>query len=174
MSENGCVAVSDQCRTFNEDGFCTSCYKGYKLEDGICRIEDINNQPSDFGCAEWDWDNQICLKCSFRFIQTDSGCTPVSDNCASFNDQGDCTECYKGFEISQGECIVSQIFNNQAPFDLGCAEWDWDNQVCLKCSFRFVMTDQGCVKVSDSCNTFDDEGRCTSCFLGYRLNGGIC
>ena len=32
MSEGGCVSVSTNCRTFDADGRCTSCYKGYDLE----------------------------------------------------------------------------------------------------------------------------------------------
>ena len=31
MTDFGCVSVDDQCAEFNEDGFCTSCYKGYDL-----------------------------------------------------------------------------------------------------------------------------------------------
>ena len=31
-----CVAVSDDCRTWNDEAECTSCYWGWTLEDGEC------------------------------------------------------------------------------------------------------------------------------------------
>lgn len=103
MTDRGCVSVSTSCRTHDLSGRCTSCYKGYKLENSFCVLSDLNNQPPiDLGCASWDWDNQICLQCSNRFVLTSNGCTPVSDNCRTFNSAGDCTLCYKGYEVSQG------------------------------------------------------------------------
>ena len=48
-----------------------------------------------------------------------------------FHDEsGDCTRCYKGYDLIEGACVFSD-FNNQGPSDLGCKTWDWDNQVCL-------------------------------------------
>ena len=90
MRQNRCVPVSDQCRTFNDDGICTACYKGYELSDsGECLLSRINvNPPSDPGCAEWDWDNQICLRCAPRWIMGSNGCLPISDFCRTHNDDG--------------------------------------------------------------------------------------
>ena len=100
-------------------------------------------------------------------------CIQVSDHCSIFNDAGECTFCYKGYELQEGECVFSLTFNN-LPYDLGCGEWDWDNQVCLKCSVRWVMSSSGCVKVPDECRTYDNDGTCTSCYLGYGLQNGLC
>lgn len=44
--------MNDQCATFNNAGLCTSCYKGYDLEGGICVLSAINSVgPFDLGCA---------------------------------------------------------------------------------------------------------------------------
>ena len=59
-----------------------------------------NNGPSDLKCAEWDWDNGICMKCAHRHIFNLEGmCVPVSDSCREWNGMGDCTSCYGGFEL---------------------------------------------------------------------------
>ena len=81
---------------------------------------------------------------------TDSGCVPISDDCSTFDVNGQCTSCFKGYDVREGACIFSE-FNNQVPFDLGCKTWDWDNQICLECSFRWVQSDGRCLKVSDGC-----------------------
>ena len=104
---------------------------------------------------------------------TDAGCVPVSDHCAAHDDNGACTDCYKGYVLKDGECVWDE-FNDQGPSDLGCKTWDWDNQVCLECSARWVMTDAGCIPVDDHCAEHDDSGACTQCFKGYLLSGGQC
>jgi hypothetical protein len=59
--------------------------------------------------------------------------------------------------------------------DVGCATWDWKNQVCLACSNRFVFNgQQKCVPVSDNCQIWNANGACTGCYSGYILNAGQC
>lgn len=31
-----------------------------------------------------------------------AGCIPVSDHCRIFSDNGDCTDCYKGYDLIDG------------------------------------------------------------------------
>lgn len=96
-------------------------------------MSEINNaKPSDLGCGKWDWDNQVCLSCSKGFFfNVEKICTPVSDQCTSFDSQtGLCTSCFKGYDVVNGTCTLSAS-NTAKPSDLGCAKWDWDNQVCL-------------------------------------------
>ena len=58
FNNNGvCIPVSDQCKTNDLSGACTSCYKGYQVVVGKCeRIPD--EKPSDVGCALWNWDHK--------------------------------------------------------------------------------------------------------------------
>ena len=88
MADNSCVFVSDDCRTWGENGLCLTCYKGYELQSGICVRSQISSRDLDIGCREWDWDNQICLKCSERWVMGPSGCIPISDFCQTFNSDG--------------------------------------------------------------------------------------
>ena len=175
-AEKVCVAVSDQCKAHAENGDCTACFKGYDLKEGQCIFSDFNNaRPSDLGCATWDWDNQVCLKCSNQWVfNADKVCVPVSDQCKAHAENGDCTACFKGYDLKEGQCIFSD-FNNAKPSDSGCATWDWDNQVCLKCSHRWFFNSQKrCVPVDDNCNNYADDGSCSSCYPGYSVRDGVC
>jgi hypothetical protein len=176
MTKSGCKRVSDHCADWdNAWGECTKCYKGYDLKDGECVWSSLNDQgAADEGCAKWDWDNQVCLQCSIRYEMTDKGCKRVSDHCADWDSWGECTKCYKGYDLKDGDCVWSP-FNDQGAADEGCAKWDWDNQVCLQCSERYIMTKSGCKRVSDHCADWDNAwGECTKCYKGYDLKDGEC
>ena len=42
FDSNGiCQAVSPQCREWNTDGTCTSCYFGYKIDNGACVVDPV-------------------------------------------------------------------------------------------------------------------------------------
>jgi hypothetical protein len=153
-----------------------TCYKGYDLKNSQCVISNTNsNKPTDLGCGIWDWDNQKCLQCSVRWIFNANGkCVPVSDFCSLFDAKGVCTACFKGYDLKNGQCILSDS-NYNKPSDLGCSIWDWDNQRCLQCSVHWIFNTNGkCVPVSDYCSSFDSKGVCTACFKGYDLKNGQC
>ena len=171
-SNNVCVPVSDQCNTFDKTGACLSCYKGYSLNNGKCTVTPAQ-QISDVGCATWDWNKQVCQQCSNNWVfNANKVCVPVSDQCNTFDNSGACLSCYKGYSLSNGKCVLAAA---QQVSDVGCGSWDWDKQVCLKCSARFVFNaNKVCVPVSDNCNSWNAAGECTSCYSGYVLNGGSC
>lgn len=114
------------------------------------------------------------MRCSPRAVFDAFGlCIAVSDLCRTFSQRGDCESCYKGYELADGNCLLSTDLT--IAFDVGCGEWDWDNKRCLKCSYRYFLNREGkCEQVSDLCNTFDDSGNCLSCYLGYSLINGEC
>jgi len=177
FNSNGvCVPVSDQCKSSDASGACVSCYVGYDLKDGACVFSESNNaKPADLGCKTWDWTNQKCLACSNNWVFNSNGvCVSVSDQCKTFDANGACTTCYKGYDVVKGECVYSSS-NKARPADLGCGTWDWDRQVCLACSKNWVFNSKGaCVPVSDNCASYDNSGACTSCFSGYVLGNGKC
>jgi hypothetical protein len=121
--------------------------------------------------------------CSKGWVFNDKNvCVPVSDQCSTYDVNGKCLTCFKGYDLKDGACVFSSS-NTAAPLDLGCAKWDWDNQVCLECSKGFVFKGLGlagsalqklCVAVKDLCKTYADTGACTSCFKGYDLTDGVC
>ena len=166
------MPVSDQCKTFDRSGACVSCYKGYNLNNGICKLAPIET-PTDAGCGLWDWNNKECLKCSDNWVFNSQGiCIPVSDQCKTFDKYGACVSCYIGYNLVNGACELAPI---EKPADEGCGTWDWKNHKCLACSNNWVFNQMGkCVPVSDQCNTFDRTGACQSCYKGYNLVQGRC
>ena len=144
FNEDGlCVSVSSQCNTFDKaSGNCLTCFAGYDLFEGDCVYSPDNTMsPPDLGCGTWDWKNLKCLACSNRWAFNDQGiCVPVSDLCKEHNEAGACVACFKGYDLKEGKCLYS-LDNEMKPHDLGCGTWDWDNQVCLKCSNGWFFND---------------------------------
>lgn len=173
-SNNLCVQVNSQCATSNAQGVCLTCYLGYIIDGkGGCAVA-AQPKVSDVGCNYWDWTKQVCLQCSDRwFMNSQKICTPVSDNCQSWdNINGACISCYKGYNLNNGVCIVAPV---QQISDPGCAQWNWNNQTCLQCSSRWYLSTSGkCAQISDSCQTYNSQGACLSCYTGYTLNGNTC
>jgi hypothetical protein len=173
-----CTTVSNQCKTYDSaSGLCLTCFKGYDLINGACVFAASNNaHPSDLGCAKWDWDNQVCLSCSKNWVFNSQGvCTPVSDQCSTSDASGACTSCFKGYDLVKGVCVFSPS-NNVQSADLGCATWDWNNQLCLACSKGYTFnSNKVCTPVSSQCSSYDNvTGLCLSCFKGYDLINGTC
>lgn len=169
-----CAPVADQCNTWSGQGACTSCYSGYALQaDGTCVVSNANAKPTDPGCGTWDWKIQKCLQCSQDFVFNNNGiCTAVSTQCNTFDLSGNCLTCYLGYNVYQGQCVLSP---SQAPTDPGCGTWDWKIQKCIQCSNNWVFNSSGvCTPVSNQCKTFDLSGKCLSCYAGYNLVGGQC
>ena len=143
------------------------------MTNGKCVVSPVNLTPTEVGCKTWDWNNQVCLECSARWVLSQKKvCVPVADNCAQYNAAGLCTSCYKGYDLKNGQCSITS--SNANPPDLGCATWDWNRKVCLTCSSRFVFNTQGaCIPVSDNCNQYNSvSGACISCYKGYSLVNG--
>lgn len=142
------------------------------LENGKCVVCNMD-KPQDLGCKVWDWPKQICYECSDHwYYKEGQGCVPVSEVCKGADENGACTACYKGYHLENGACVLSDV---KGPTDLGCKTWDWDNQKCLACSFRWTMDAYGkCVPVNDNCAVYDAAGICTTCYSGYSLNNGQC
>ena len=139
MTADGCVPVSDHCAEHDDKGACTACYKGYILDGAECVWDPSNDKgPSDLGCKTWDWDNQICLECSDRWVMTVDGCVPVSDHCAEHDDKGACVSCYPGYLVNNGQCDVANPL---------CKEIDSEGN-CTKCYSGFVLYKKNCTPLS--------------------------
>lgn len=54
--------------------------------------------------------NGVCEKCSngYYFSQTEKICKQADPLCRGFNNQtGFCTQCYQGFALTNGKCVVA-------------------------------------------------------------------
>lgn len=95
-----CISVSDQCKTYNEtNGECTSCYHGYSVVNGSCIYN--KEDPAKGGCKDWNWDAKICNECSPNWVLLDGTCIAVSDQCRTHADNGWCTACYRGYDLTE-------------------------------------------------------------------------
>lgn len=174
FDENGvCQQVSDSCKT--HDGFaCTSCYHGFVLNEGACELNPLNSiAPSDAGCKDWDWFNQVCKACAPYWFMSNGICIPVSPYCKTYDEAGLCTSCFKGYHVVEGVCERSA---DKVVSDSGCKTWVWDNDTCTECSPYWVFNQGICTPVSPYCKTYNaSNGHCTSCYSGYSLDGeGAC
>ena len=170
-----CIPVSDICRTWDNNGQCLTCYQGFNLQNGQCEFVPNTQSPPDRGCAEWDWANLVCKKCSNNWVSVNGVCVAVSDQCRTHDANGACTACYRGYAVDNGQCVLAPAMP-AAPTMLGCKIWNWDTQVCQECSKYWHFNADGvCVPVSDLCATYDPaNGQCLTCFGGYQINQGIC
>ena len=104
--------------------------------NGLC-VETPEERVSDLGCATWDWDRQVCIACSNNWVfNSNNVCVPVSDQCNSYDLNGNCVTCYKGYRLVAGKCERAP---EEQVSNIGCATWDWDRQVCLTCSINWVF-----------------------------------
>jgi hypothetical protein len=115
-----CVAVKDDCRTFDASGACTGCYFGYDLSNGSCVLgSSAPSGPNVQGCGIWNWTSMTCQQCSqWWYFNASKVCVQVSDLCASYNaTSGACLTCFQGFSLTNGVCAVSTA---PGVSDVGC------------------------------------------------------
>lgn len=175
-SQKVCVAVSDQCNTFDpSSGNCLTCYGGYILSNGSCVITTTPN--TDPNCAQRDANN-VCTSCYYRYYLNEQNiCVAVSDQCNTFDStSGKCLSCFGGYTLTKGSCVVSFQSNPAPPSDPNCAVWS--DSRCIAC-VPWTYYDSllnSCQQVSALCKTYNSiNGYCTSCFSGYALTlTGIC
>jgi len=134
--------VSDQCATFSPAGLCTSCYKGYNLNQGRC-VEAPIQKVADVGCAQWDWDRQVCLRCSVNWVfDSRRVCIPVDTNCQTHSSTGQCTSCYQGYVLNSGKCEIGNSLCSQSN----------GSGACTECYTGYLLNNGNCVPLSKLAN----------------------
>lgn len=63
-SNENCQKIDDNCRNWNNSGYCLSCYDGYSLNLGICTSSQNNLASSNPLCKRFN--GNICVECSYR------------------------------------------------------------------------------------------------------------
>lgn len=84
---------------------------------------------------------------------------------------GSCLDCYPGYTLSGGSCIVS---SGSTTADLKC--YKTVNGACAQCYSGYYIGVSGiCMQVNTLCRTFSNlTGACLSCYQGYTLVDGNC
>lgn len=86
------------------------------------------------------------MRCSIGYFFNEEGkCKASNPLCKLFNPlNGDCTECYIGFILSNSNCEIDEQFDNGGSL---CAENK--DGICLRCATRAYFNDEGvCEPVS--------------------------
>lgn len=104
------------CQTF-ANGTCVACSKGYYFDSNkIC-------QQIDPLCKTFDYNTNTCTACYMGFTLANNSCSvsnndlPSDPNCKSFNSNGGCTACSKGYYFNKDK-ICTQIDPSCKTFDL--------------------------------------------------------
>lgn len=74
--------------------------------------KNIASNYSEVNCQVYDHSNGVCKQCSSRYWITDERrCIKVDDQCKDWcRENGDCTDCYGGWVLSNGKCLLpSQV-----------------------------------------------------------------
>lgn len=110
----------------------------------------------------------LCERCSKRYYPNSNGkCVPVNPLCRDHNQQGECTDCYRGYSVRNGKCTIS------IATDPNCRKSE--NGVCMECYKGFYLHsyEKTCKRVNPLCKTSNPtNGACMSCYAGYTLNQG--
>ena len=170
-TDGRCALVDPLCKTYDLlNGACLSCYQGFSLEGTKC-VESEQQEVSDPNCREF-LTPDICSICSDRyFIGANGLCAEVNPLCRTYEPvNGQCLTCFSGFALSLGGCIESR----ENVTDSNCKEWNGSR--CIACSFGAYFGPEGkCLLADPLCRTFDPmNGRCTSCYSSFVLQGGRC
>ena len=139
------MPVDPYCKTFNaSNGDCLTCYKGYVLNQDTKDCDLAAPQAvTDAGCAEWNWDQQTCLRCSPFWYRNNGACVVVDPYCKTYNStNGACTSCYGGYSLSQDACSLS-------PSTL-CKTSNAEG--CLTCYNGFVLYQKQCITLNSISN----------------------
>lgn len=143
MSNGICVPVSPYCKTYDEAGLCTSCFKGYHVVEGACE-RSADKTVTDAGCKTWVWDNNICSECAPYWFFKEGVCTTVSPYCKTYNaSNGHCTSCYSGYSLDgEGACQLSPASFCKTADETGC----------LTCYEGFVLYQRSCITLDSIAN----------------------
>lgn len=148
-----CQPVNPNCNTYNnKTGACLSCYPGFGIIEDTC-LPGIITSNFDPNCNTFSGSD--CAVCSKNYYLSTSGrCQAVNPSCNTFNpSNGNCTSCFAGYEIKDGNCVIGQ----SQPTIANCNSIDSKTGKCFKCSFGFYFdSNRICVQKNPSCKTFDD------------------
>lgn len=164
LNQGNCKPLNPLCKNHDfSTGACTDCYPGYTLGNGLCTVF-----VGDPNCLKTN-PNGGCLNCSRGFFLDISGrCKQVNPLCKGADSKGLCIDCYPGYTLVSGACIIGRTKVQANCFKV-------QNGICTKCFSRYYLNNVGeCQPINPLCKTFNPSGACTSCYPGYSLINGEC
>jgi hypothetical protein len=123
-------------------------------------------------------DQTIPIDTSSSQYYATSGDQSSSSDQSSPNDQSYVSDQYLNYQLPTAATTTStdtsatyQIVGATAD-NYGCAQWT--NGVCTQCSYRYIAMSQTCQPVNPLCQTWDNTGKCLTCYTGYEICAEGC
>lgn len=154
-----CVIPISNCQEYeykNNLSNCKSCSYGYDLVNSKCVfiVSNMTSSNLDPNCLTFN--KTACTRCSNRYFLSGSTCVPINPNCKNYSSDGKCTDCYLGYNIVDGLCIISSYQK-----DPNCRIFN--NLNCVECSKGYFLnfTTKTCEQISQLCKTSNNTtGAC--------------
>jgi hypothetical protein len=99
----------------------------------------------------------------------------VNPLCKDYTLQNQCTLCYSGYDLINGNCVISysqSTSSSQGSVNAYDNCKTYTNNVCSECysNFYYNTTLSQCLPTNPNCKTVTSTNQCTSCYNGYQLN----
>ncbi|EMD47540.1 serine/threonine kinase, putative [Entamoeba histolytica KU27] len=162
--------ITDHCKSCLQKGnttTCTVCQDGYSLQDSTC-LECKNLDPLCLTCSSSE---PRCLSCTSTHFPMGKQCLECSTrlaHCLKCSSSEECTECERGYYLSNGECFPCSGMK-------GCQICS-SGTVCTTCAEIYRPLKKGNEVICsfdggvEHCRTFTTEGVCTECYYPYTLD----
>lgn len=131
-------------------------------------ISSINN------CLAYDGFGN-CLQCARMYYVSNNTCLTVNPLCQNYNPfNGYCTSCFPGYGVSNKTCIKQNTpqWSNVTNLTASCILKR--GSTCIECPNRYYLRNNICNLVSGSCLTYNLNGNCITCQLGYFISNYNC
>ena len=189
-----CVLIVNNCANYNTSG-CAACISNYYLLRNTC------NPFPDF-CQSFDTGLSRCINCitGYNLNPTTYICSKVSDNCANYNNQGQCVYCARRFYLVGGKCYAYPNYCINVDFagnclscafgsvlqngvcvagqgrNMNCLNFDSVSNICMTCitGYTFCPTVGVCLPLDPGCQSYFNNGTCSICMSNYQLFNGKC
>ena len=157
-------AMSMLCKSRDSDGNCASCFNGYTLSNGLCKVSQPVNEIE--GCINYDHHNYLCVECDFHLTLTNGFCKGKEiENCKALSeDQGHCLVCDDQFYLKGYSCVPR--------LNLNCLVEAPDQDRCLSCHDHSYLKGNKCIPyTAQKCKTFSRvKDQCITCQEGFYLD----
>ncbi|EMS13306.1 serine/threonine kinase, putative, partial [Entamoeba histolytica HM-3:IMSS] len=169
---------------------CSSCSKGYYLDNGMCYQCPIGcslcSGPDScitcernygvvvYGDSSWcsPCTTIRCSSCQVGTYLSNGLCSACPNECTTCNTFNECTGCKDGYYLENGKCVLC---SNKLK---GCTSCDITGSVCYECTTRYRLSQGSCIGCPtergegvDMCN---NKGWQTICQYGYTDPYGGC
>ena len=159
--DSNCISCS-----FNEEGYCDLCKKGFYLNQGRCYqlsecVKNENNEcvscldNNNYYLNEDDYCYEKCLGQSCNNVKLDNNFYECEDKCLVCKNYelyyyADCKD--------EDKCNIENCVLCRSQYD------------CLYCDTGYYKKNGLCYKCSDNCLKCTNENKCIVCNDGYKLN----